>query len=111
VAYVVYSALESIPRPAGRADSNVGGKPPVAETTSKGLARRAWERWKAVAKKIGNFQGRVILTIFYILVVPFFAVVVKVFKDPLHLRASSGKSYWRERTSSSPDESSARRQF
>ena len=30
----------------------------------------------------GNFQSRVILTLFYLLIVPIFALIVKVFKDP-----------------------------
>ena len=78
---------------------------------SESQARRAWERWKVIAKKIGNFQSRVILTLFYLLIVPIFALIVKVFKDPLHLRSSEGESYWRERTAPQPTESSARRQF
>jgi hypothetical protein len=51
------------------------------------------------------------LTLFYLLIVPFFALIVKIFKDPLHLRAPKGGSYWRERTTPHPTESTARRQF
>ena len=78
---------------------------------SQTLARRAWERWKAVAKKIGNFQSRLILTLFYLLIVPPFALIVKVFKDPLRLRAPKEGSYWLVRTTPHPTESTARRQF
>jgi hypothetical protein len=78
---------------------------------SKSRASRAWERWKVIAKKIGNFQSRVILTLFYVLVVPMFALIVKVFKDPLHLRSSDAESYWLERKTPQPTESTARRQF
>jgi hypothetical protein len=77
----------------------------------RSLASRAWERWKVIAKKIGNFQSRLLLTLFYLLIVPFFAVIVKVFKDPLHLRPHKGRSYWRERTMPHPTQSTARRQF
>ena len=78
---------------------------------SETLARRAWERWKVIAKKIGNFQSRVLLTLFYLLIIPFFAIIVKVFKDPLRLHAPKGGSYWRERTTLHPTEQTARRQF
>ncbi len=74
-------------------------------------SRRAWERWKVIAKKIGAFQSRVILTLFYVLIVPVFALIVKLFKDPLHLRPHKGESYWLERKTPHPDESTARRQF
>ena len=74
-------------------------------------SRRAWERWKVIAKKIGAFQSRVILTLFYVLIVPVFALIVKLFKDPLHLRSHEGESYWLERKTPHPDESTARRQF
>ena len=74
-------------------------------------SRRAWERWKVIAKRIGAFQSRVILTLFYVLIVPVFALIVKLFKDPLHLRSHKGESYWIERKTPHPDESTARRQF
>ena len=77
----------------------------------RSLASRAWERWKVIAKKIGNFQSRVILTLFYLLIVPVFALIVKIFKDPLHLRSPKQGSYWRERTTPHPTKSTARRQF
>jgi len=83
----------------------------IARGIEGSLASRAWERWKVIAKKIGNFQSRLLLTLFYLLIVPFFAVIVKVFKDPLHLRPHKGRSYWRERTMPHPTQSTARRQF
>lgn len=73
--------------------------------------QRAWERWKVIAKKIGAFQSRVILTLFYVLIVPAFALIVKILMDPLHLRSHDGESYWLERKTPHPDESTARRQF
>ena len=83
----------------------------VSTLMSMTRRRRAWERWKVIAKKIGAFQSRVILTLFYIFIVPVFALIVKLFKDPLHLRSREGESYWLERKTPHPDESTARRQF
>jgi hypothetical protein len=72
---------------------------------------RLWERWKVIAHIIGNFQARVLLTAFYFLIVPPFALIVKVFKDPLALRPPAGESLWLERVSAGPAAEAGRRQF
>jgi hypothetical protein len=61
-----------------------------------GLLARAWARWKAIAHAIGNFQARLLLLIFYFSIVPVFALIVKLFKDPLTLRPPSHDSLWVE---------------
>ncbi len=48
--------------------------------------RRAWERWKVIAHKIGNFQARLILTVLYAVLVLPFALAVRAFADPLRIR-------------------------
>ena len=53
---------------------------------ARNLLHLVWERWKVVAHVIGNFQARVLLTVFYFLIVPPFALVVKLAKDPMGLR-------------------------
>jgi hypothetical protein len=73
-------------------------------------ASRAWERWKVVAHAIGNFQARVLLSVFYFIVVPPFALIVKV-KDPLGLRQRGRAGAWIERPVSDISSESARRQF
>jgi hypothetical protein len=45
-----------------------------------------WERWKVAAHKLGNFQARLLLNIFYFLVLTPFALGVKMFSDPLRIR-------------------------
>jgi hypothetical protein len=50
------------------------------------MLKRAWQAWKELAKKIGNFQARVLLTIFYgILVLPF-GLAIRLFSDPLRIK-------------------------
>ncbi|HUO16163.1 MAG TPA: hypothetical protein VMX38_14355 [Verrucomicrobiae bacterium] len=50
------------------------------------LYKRAWQAWKDLAHKIGNFQARVILSIFYgILVLPF-GLAARWFSDPLRIK-------------------------
>lgn len=73
-------------------------------------AFRAWERWKVVAHAIGTFQARVLLSVFYFLVVPPFALIVKV-KDPLGLRRRKRAGGWIERPVVDVSFESARRQF
>ncbi len=47
---------------------------------------RFWQRWKAFAHIIGNFQSRLLLSIFYFLVLSPFGLGVKLFSDPLRLK-------------------------
>ncbi len=48
--------------------------------------KRAWAGWKKIAHKIGNFQARVLLTVFYgVLVLPF-GLAARLFSDPLRIK-------------------------
>lgn len=49
------------------------------------MFKRIWERWKKIAKKIGDFNARVILTIFYFILLAPLALVVRR-SDPLGLK-------------------------
>ena len=75
------------------------------------LAARAWARWKAIAHVIGNFQARVLLSVFYFVVAPPFALIVKVWKDPLRLQLHRGTSGWIERPAAETSPEAGRRQF
>jgi len=52
----------------------------------QGFFRRLWEGWKKIARKIGDFNARVILTIFYFILLSPFALMLKLFTDPLELK-------------------------
>ena len=54
------------------------------------VLRRLWEGWKRVGRKIGDFQARVILTLFYFVILAPFALVVRFKADPLGLKRSGG---------------------
>ncbi len=75
-----------------------------------GVLAKAWARWKVIASLIGNFQARLILLIFYFMIVPPFALIVKLLKDPLMLRSPSGKSLWVEGPAADSSLQAARRQ-
>ena len=57
--------------------------------------RTLWERWKVTAEKIGNFQARAILTLFYFTIFLIPAFIVLLFKDVLGQKKA--ESYWSKR--------------
>ncbi len=72
---------------------------------------RLWERWKVIAHVIGNFQARVLLTVFYFVIAPPFALVVTLGRDPLSLRVPRGASYGVTRPESEEPSRAGTRQF
>jgi hypothetical protein len=77
--------------------------------SARDVVRLVWDRWKVIAHVIGNVQARVLLTLFYFVVVPPFALIVKLAKDPLGLRPPRGASFWSPRSGADP--AAAHRQF
>jgi len=63
------------------------------EVKQKSLLRRIWDGWKKIARKIGDFNARVILTIFYLILLMPFAVMVKSFTDPLEIKKNAKKGW------------------
>jgi len=51
-----------------------------------GFFKRLWEGWKKIARKIGDFNARVILTVFYFILLCPFALMLKLFTDPLEIK-------------------------
>lgn len=45
-----------------------------------------WERWKKIARVIGNFNARVLLTVVYCVLVLPFGFMVRFFSDFLHTK-------------------------
>ena len=78
--------------------------------SARDCLKRLWARWKVITHIIGNFQARVLLSVFYFIVVPPFALIVKV-KDPLGLRRRGHASGWIERPAADLSSESTRRQF
>jgi hypothetical protein len=75
----------------------------------KGKLKRALERWKVIAHKIGDFQSRLILSVFYFVIFAPFALGLKLFSDPLQLKTFHG---WTARDNADEDPAeSAKRQF
>jgi hypothetical protein len=70
-----------------------------------------WERWKIFGQKIGNFQARVILGLFYFIVLCPFAAVVKFISKPLRLKIAHVSNWLRSEEQSEDIGARARRQF
>jgi len=45
-----------------------------------------WKAWTRLAHRIGNFQARVLLTVFYAVLVLPFGIIVRLFADPLRIK-------------------------
>lgn len=70
---------------------------PVSQTKNEGTkqstSRVIWNRWLKVAEVIGTVQMVVIMTIVYWIMIPFMAIPLKLFTDPLSLRRGKGPSW------------------
>ena len=58
------------------------------------LLKRLWNGWKRFGKKVGDFQARVLLTIFYFVILAPFGLGMRA-ADPLGLR-KAGEPAWRK---------------
>ena len=61
------------------------------------MFRRLWRGWTRVGKTIGDVQARVLLTVFYFVVVAPFAVGITLLGDPLAVKPRTPRG-WRVRT-------------
>jgi hypothetical protein len=75
-----------------------------------GFVRAAWAHWKKIAHAVGVVQTRVLMVIFYFIVVLPIGLVMRLSGDPLHLKAPMGGN-WIAHRHEAPSLDSARRQF
>jgi hypothetical protein len=75
------------------------------------LIKKLWEKWKAFGHKVGNFQARLLLTVFYFIVICPFAAVVKFGAKPLRLKLLHTSNWLPHQAESGDIMSRARRQF
>jgi hypothetical protein len=71
--------------------------------------RQLWNSWLKVARFLGDWIGRVILTIFYFTILLPFGVGVRLFSDPLATRPSH-RAEWLARSTTDLTIDDARRQ-
>ncbi len=77
------------------------------------MLRKLWSHWLVLARKIGQFQSRIILTLFYFIFVTPFGLGVRLFADPLHVKRRSlhgAQSGWHARTTRDVDLATGQKQ-
>jgi hypothetical protein len=62
-------------------------------TERRSAVRRLWEGWKRVGRRIGDFQARALLTLFYFVILGPFALVIRLAFDPLALAPGAPKGW------------------
>ena len=67
-----------------------------------------WKVWPLLAKGIGNFQARLLLTLMYAVIVLPFGIIVRLFADPLRIKKTP--THWLEHSVEATDMSWAKRQ-
>jgi len=102
-------------------ESPLARQPPPAEQTSsataassateRSLIRRLWAGWKRFAQRMGNFQGRVLLAMFYFIAITPFGILVRLFGDPLRLKRRARSSFWLDRPEEEIDLERVRSQY
>jgi hypothetical protein len=70
--------------------------------------KRFWAAWTRVAKVIGNFQARVMLTVLYAVAVMPVGVLVRLLADPLRIKTPPNA--WLDRPAEVEDMQWARKQ-
>ena len=58
-----------------------------------GTARQLWTRWKRIARKIGDFQARALMTLFYFVILGPVAMVTCWRSDPLALKPRTPRGW------------------
>jgi hypothetical protein len=69
---------------------------PGRTTGALAVLRRLWRRWKLIARRIGNVQARILLMIFYLVVLAPFALIVRWATDPMAIKPGTARG-WRDR--------------
>lgn len=73
--------------------------------------KKLWKKWLKIAHVIGNFQGQVILTVFYFTILAPFALIALIFSDSLNRRKKDERSTFEPWVHPRDTEETARRQF
>lgn len=84
--------------------------PPAAPVAARGYFRRVWDHWKQVAHAIGVVQTRFIMLLIYATVVVPTGILMRLSRDPLHLRHPE-QGNWTPTPKHERSVEAARRQF
>ena len=74
------------------------------------ILRRGWETWKRFARFLGDWIGRVILSVFYFTLFAPFGLAVRLWSDPLSMKQDQSLD-WLAREDADTTLSRGRRMF
>lgn len=72
------------------------------------MLTRAWQAWKRIARGVGTFQARLLLTVLYVVLVFPFGILTRLFLDPL--RTQRRPTQWLDHPNETHDLPWAKRQ-
>lgn len=58
------------------------------------MFRNLWQSWLHLARHIGNFQARALITLVYFVLIMPFGILARRFSDPLRLKRPQTDSAW-----------------
>jgi len=73
-----------------------------------GVLRKVWDGWVKVGHALGDFIGRLFLTILYFTIVAPFGLITRLFNDPMQIKGE-GSPEWLTRGESESTVDEARR--
>ena len=77
----------------------------------KQFLNRLWHGWQELGRHIGDFQARLLLTVFYFTIYVPFGLLTRLFLDPLQVRRGTANSGLNPRKTMDTDLQASRRQF
>jgi hypothetical protein len=77
----------------------------------KTIFQRIWQKFKEFMNRAGSFQSRIILSLFFFIVVTPIALAVKLASDPLRISYKDNDSHWLTRTEAENDLEQSKKQF
>lgn len=90
---------------------NILKKSEELQKNPKNLFLRLWQKWKNFSRRMGSFQSRIILSLFFFIFVSPFALAVKTLSDPLRIKHPSSGTHWLSKEDTKADFDYFKRQF
>lgn len=81
------------------------------QAQQKKKSKNLWTKWKEFSQKMGSFQSKIILSLFFFIFITPFALGVKLFSDPLRIKQSSTPTYWVPKKTAKNNMEEYRKQF
>jgi len=74
------------------------------------MLQKLWQEWLRIARHIGSFNARALITLVYFTLLALFGIPARLFSDPLNTKTRPQKSAWLQRHPRDLDIDTAKRQ-